>query len=184
MTLQILGYTLATICVIAGLVGTVLPVIPGLPLMFVGMLLAAWTGDFTQIGGWTLTILGLLTLLALALDFLATALGAKRVGASRRALIGASIGTMAGLFFGLWGLFLGPFAGAAIGELQHQKWLEQQKQEQALLAPNTQAGEAQRRLEQAARVGVGTWMGLLFGAVLKLGLACTMLAVFGLAWFL
>lgn len=181
MTLQILGYTLATLCVAAGLVGTVLPVIPGLPLMFVGMLLAAWTGDFVYIGGWTLAILGFLTLVALALDFLATALGAKRVGASRRAIVGASIGTLAGLFFGLWGVFLGPFVGAAIGELQHQK---QQEREKALLAPNSQPEETQGHLELAARVGVGTWLGLLFGAVLKLGLACTMLAVFALAWLL
>lgn len=161
MTLQIVYYTIAVILVLVGLAGTILPVIPGLPLMFAGMLLGAWAGGFAQIGAVTLTILGLLTLFALAMDFWVTAMGAKRVGASKQAIIGASVGTFVGLFFGVWGLFLGPFAGAAIGELQHQ-----------------------RHLRQAARVGIGTWIGLLFGVVLKLALACTMLGIFALGWFL
>lgn len=161
MTLQIVYYTIAVILVLVGLAGTILPVIPGLPLMFAGMLLGAWAGGFAQIGAVTLTILGLLTLFALAMDFWVTAMGAKRVGASKQAIIGASVGTFVGLFFGIWGLFLGPFAGAAIGELQHQ-----------------------RHLRQAARVGIGTWIGLLFGVVLKLALACTMLGIFALGWFL
>ncbi|MDO5673958.1 MAG: DUF456 domain-containing protein [bacterium] len=161
MDIQILYYGIAVLLVLVGLAGTVLPAIPGLPLMFVGMLLGAWAGGFTKIGVITLTVLGLLTLLALALDFWVTALGAKRVGAGKQAIIGASVGTFVGLFFGVWGLFLGPFAGAAIGELQHQ-----------------------RHLGQAAKVGFGTWVGLLFGVVLKLALACTMLGIFVLAWFL
>ena len=161
MTLQIVYYTIAVILVLVGLAGTILPVIPGLPLMFAGMLLGAWAGGFEQVGAVTLTVLGLLTLLAMGMDFWVTAMGAKRVGASKRAIIGASIGTFVGLFFGIWGLFLGPFAGAAIGELQHQ-----------------------RHLRQAARVGIGTWIGLLFGVVLKLALACTMLGIFALGWFL
>ena len=160
MTLQIVYYTIAVILVLVGLAGTILPVIPGLPLMFAGMLLGAWAGGFAQIGAVTLTILGLLTLFALAMDFWVTAMGAKRVGASKQAIIGASVGTFVGLFFGIWGLFLGPFAGAAIGELQHQ-----------------------RHLRQAARVGIGTWIGLLFGVVLKLALACTMIAIFTVGWF-
>ncbi len=161
MDIQIVYYGIAVLLVLAGLAGTVLPAIPGLPLMFAGMLLGAWAGGFEQIGAITLTVLGFLTLLALAMDFWVTALGAKRAGASKQAIIGASIGTFAGLFFGIWGLFLGPFAGAAIGELQHQ-----------------------RHLGQAAKVGIGTWMGLVFGVVLKLALACTMLGIFVLAWFI
>ena len=161
MDIQIVYYGIAVLLVLAGLAGTVLPAIPGLPLMFAGMLLGAWAGGFEQIGAITLTVLGFLTLLALAMAFWVTALGAKRAGASKQAIIGASIGTFAGLFFGIWGLFLGPFAGAAIGELQHQ-----------------------RHLGQAAKVGIGTWMGLVFGVVLKLALACTMLGIFVLAWFI
>lgn len=161
MDIQIVYYVIAVLLVLAGLAGTVLPAIPGLPLMFAGMLLGAWAGGFEQIGPVTLTILGILTVFALAMDFWVTALGAKRVGASKQAIIGASIGTFVGLFFGVWGLFLGPFAGAAIGEMQHQ-----------------------RHLGQAAKVGVGTWIGLVFGVVLKLALAFTMLGTFALAWFL
>ncbi len=161
MDIQIVYYVVAVLLVLIGLAGTVLPAIPGLPLMFAGMLLAAWAGSFVQIGPITLTLLGFLTLLSLAMDFWVTALGAKRVGASKQAIIGASVGTFVGLFFGIWGLFLGPFAGAAIGEMQHQ-----------------------RHLGQAAKVGLGTWVGLVFGVVLKLGLACTMLGIFAFAWFL
>ncbi len=161
MDIQIVYYVVAVLLVLIGLAGTVLPAIPGLPLMFAGMLLAAWAGSFVQIGPITLTLLGFLTLLSLAMDFWVTALGAKRVGASKQAIIGASVGTFVGLFFGVWGLFLGPFAGAAIGEMQHQ-----------------------RHLGQAAKVGLGTWVGLVFGVVLKLGLACTMLGIFAFAWFL
>ena len=161
MDIQIVYYVVAVLLVLIGLAGSVLPAIPGLPLMFAGMLLAAWAGSFVQIGPITLTLLGFLTLLSLAMDFWVTALGAKRVGASKQAIIGASVGTFVGLFFGVWGLFLGPFAGAAIGEMQHQ-----------------------RHLGQAAKVGLGTWVGLVFGVVLKLGLACTMLGIFAFAWFL
>ena len=161
MDIQIVYYVVAVLLVLIGLAGTVLPAIPGLPLMFAGMLLAAWAGSFVQIGPITLTLLGFLTLLSLAMDFWVTALGAKRVGASKQAIIGASVGTFVGLFFGVWGLFLGPFAGAALGEMQHQ-----------------------RHLGQAAKVGLGTWVGLVFGVVLKLGLACTMLGIFAFAWFL
>ena len=99
-------------------------------------------------------------------DFWATALGAKRVGASRLAIIGAMVGTLAGLFFGPLGLLMGPFAGAIGGELIHRRSLLKQD------------------LGQAAKIGVGTWFGILFGTVLKLALAFTMLGLFALAWWL
>ena len=164
--MQLIYYTLAAGLVLVGLAGTVLPALPGLPLMFAGMLLAAWAGGFEQVGGWMLGLLGLLTIASLAVDFIATALGAQRVGASRLALVGAVIGTFAGLLFGLVGVFVGPFLGALIGELLHGR------------------GAGARNLGQAARVGFGTWLGILVGTVLKLGLAFAMLGLFALAWFL
>ena len=106
-------YTLAALCMLVGLAGTVLPVIPGLPLMFAGMLLAAWTGGFAQVGLWPLSLLGLLTVFAVLMDFWVTALGAQKVGASKKAVMGAALGALAGLFFAPWGVFIGPFAGAA-----------------------------------------------------------------------
>jgi uncharacterized protein len=153
-------YVLAAVLVLVGLAGTVLPALPGLPLVFAGMLVAAWAGGFEQIGVGVLVALGLLTLLSFLVDFWATAHGARRVGASRKALVGAVAGTFAGLFFAPIGLFVGPFAGALVGELLHG-----------------------RALGQAAKVGLGTWLGIVLAVVLKLGLAFAMLAVFALAWF-
>ena len=160
MELQSLYYALAVILVLVGIAGVILPALPGLPLVFAGMLLAAWAGDFQQIGWVTLVVLGLLTLLSVGVDFVATLIGAKRVGASRKALIGAVLGTFAGLFFGPIGLFAGPFVGALLGELWHG-----------------------REIGQAAKVGLGTWLGILLGTVLKLGLAFAMLGLFAFAWF-
>jgi len=161
-----LYYLLAIVLVVVGIAGTILPALPGLPLVFAGMLLAAWAGDFQQVGVPMLVVLGLLTVFSLAVDFWATALGAKRVGASRLAIIGAMVGTLAGLFFGPLGLLMGPFAGAIGGELIHRRSLLKQD------------------LGHAARIGVGTWFGILFGSVLKLALAFTMLGLFALAWWL
>ncbi len=160
MPLETLYYLLSGLLIVAGIAGTVLPALPGLPLVFAGMVLAAWTGDFQQVGIPMLVVLGVLTALSLAVDFLATMMGAKRVGASRLALIGAVIGTLAGLFFGPVGLFAGPFIGALAGELIHG-----------------------RKVHEAARVGLGTWLGIVVGTVLKLGLAFAMLGLFALAWF-
>src|SRR5699024_8125711 len=145
--------------VAVGIAGTILPALPGLPLVFAGMLLGAWAGGFEHVGVPMLVLLGVLTALSLVVDFWATALGAKRVGASGQAVAGAVIGTFVGIFFGPLGLRAGPFAGALAGELLHG-----------------------RDLGQATRVGFGTWLGVVFGTVLKLALAFTMLGLFVLAW--
>ncbi|MDM8006118.1 MAG: DUF456 domain-containing protein, partial [Phycisphaerae bacterium] len=94
-----LWYFLAAAMVLIGLIGVILPALPGLPLVFAGMLLAAWTDNFEHIHWPTLVVLGLMTLLSLAVDLFATTVGAKRVGASRKALLGSILGTFAGLFF-------------------------------------------------------------------------------------
>lgn len=158
--MQTLYYVIAGILVVVGVAGTILPALPGLPLVFGGMLLAAWAGDFEEVGAAMLVLLGVLTLLSLGIDLLATAMGAKRVGASRLALVGAVVGTVVGLFFGLIGLLTGPFIGALAGELVHG-----------------------REVRQATRVGFGTWLGVLLGVVLKIGLAFAMLGLFAFAWF-
>lgn len=157
----VLLWALSGLLVVAGLAGTILPVLPGVPLVFVGLLVAAWIGDFQKIGWPTLIILAALTLLAVAADLVAALFGAKRAGASRLALLGAAIGSIVGLFFGLVGIFVLPFVGAVIGELI-----------------------ARQRLGQAARVGFATWLGMLVGALAKLSLAITMLGVFVIAYFL
>ncbi|NCT69260.1 MAG: DUF456 domain-containing protein [Rhodanobacteraceae bacterium] len=157
--MQILWYVLAAALVLVGLAGTLLPALPGVPLVFIGMLLAAWADHFAHVGTFTLVVLGALTVLALVVDFVAGLLGARRVGASRYALIGAALGTVVGLFFGLPGLLFGPFAGALLGELG-----------------------AGATLHRAAGVGLGTWLGFLVGSVVKLGVCFAMLGIFAFAW--
>jgi uncharacterized protein len=129
--------------------------------VFAGMLLAAWIDDFQRIGWLTVTVLGALTALSFVADILSGLLGAKRVGASRLALWGSAVGAVIGLFFGLVGIVIGPFVGAVVGELL-----------------------AQRKASDAARVGFATWIGLAVGALAKIALVFTMLAVFVAAYFL
>lgn len=157
MTPEVL-YVMAGIMVVLGLAGTVLPALPGVPLVFAGMLMAAWVGDFQHISAWTVAALAVLTLLAVGIDLLASAFGTRIAGASKWAFIGAAAGAIVGLFFGLPGLLLGPFVGAVAGE--------------ALVSKNVQ---------QAAKAGIGASIGLLFGAIGKIALAFTMLGLFALA---
>jgi uncharacterized protein len=151
----ILFLVVAVLLVGVGLIGTVLPAIPGVPLIFLGLCVAAWAEGFQYVGGMTIAVLGVMALVAYGVDLVAGALGAKRFGASRLALLGAMAGTVVGLFLGIPGLILGPFVGAAIGELV-----------------------ARRDLLQAGRAGLGTWLGLVIGAAVKIAISFSMIAVF------
>ena len=148
-------WLLAALLIVVGFAGLVLPVVPGIPLVFAGLVLLAWAENFAFVGWITLAALGVLALLSYGVDLLATALGAKRFGASPRAVAGAAIGVVAGLFFGLPGIVLGPFVGAGIGEFSRQA-----------------------SARAAVQAGVGAMLGLLFGALLKIALAFTMVGVF------
>lgn len=165
MDQQSLLYIVAAILIVVGILGVILPALPGLPLVFGGMLLAAWNDGFERIGVWTLVILGVLTVLSLLIDVIATSMGAKRVGASRLAIVGAMIGTVVGLFFGIVGVFIAPFIGAVLGELLHRRKLERSD------------------VGHAAKVGLGTWFGILLGVISKLALAFAMLGLFFFAWY-
>jgi uncharacterized protein YqgC (DUF456 family) len=154
--LSILGAVLAVI----GLAGMLLPIIPGAPILFAGLVMAAWADDFAYVGLWTLVLLGILAGLTYVVDLLAGAFGVKRFGASPRAMVGAAVGTLLGLFFGLLGVIIGPFVGASIGELT-----------------------TSRNLETAGRAGIGATLGLAIGAAAKLALAFTMLGIFAVARF-
>ena len=165
MELTGLYYVIAALLMLVGVAGVVLPALPGLPLLFAGMVLAAWADGFERVGTVSLLVLGAMTAVSFIVDFWATAVGARRVGASRLALVGAVVGTFVGLFFGLPGLFAGPFLGAVAGELISRRNLR----------PDG--------LGRATRVGFGTWVGIAFGVALKLALAVSMLAVFALAWW-
>jgi hypothetical protein len=156
-----LWWTLAVILMLVGLAGTVLPALPGVPLIFAGIVLAAWIGQFQAISVTTLVILGVLTAIGVAADFVATALGAKRAGATRYGVIGAALGTVAGIFTGLWGLVFMPLVGAALGEFY-----------------------AHRDALKAGRVGLATWIGMLLGTAFKLAIALTLIGVFLVALWL
>jgi uncharacterized protein YqgC (DUF456 family) len=97
MDTTVLLWLLATVMVLAGLLGLLLPALPGPPLLFGGLLVAAWAEDFAYVGAGTLTLLAVLALLTYAVDLAATALGAKRFGASKRAVVGAALGAVVGL---------------------------------------------------------------------------------------
>jgi len=161
MDLSFILYLLAALLVLVGIAGIALPALPGIPLVFLGLLLAAWADGFVHVGWPTLLVLALLTVLSFVVDILATVVGAKRVGASRKALWGTFVGSIAGLFFMPIGLFLGPLVGALLGEYWHT-----------------------RELGRSTRVGLATWLGILLGLALKLALVVAMLGLFAFAWFL
>lgn len=150
----------ASLLVVIGLFGTVLPGLPGTPLVFGGLLLAAWIDDFARVGPIPLAILGVLTLFSLVIDILGAMLGAKKVGASKQAIIGAALGTLFGLFAGIIGLIIGPLIGAVAGELM-----------------------AKRDIQHAGKVGVATWIGILIATALKLALVFIMVGIFITAYF-
>ena len=151
----------AALLVGLGLVGLVLPGLPGAPLILLGLILGAWAENFTHIGLGTILTLTLLAGLTYAVDFWATIFGAQKFGASKRAIIGALIGVAAGLFLGLPGVIFGPFIGAVIGELS-----------------------AHRGLQQATRAGIGATIGLVLGAALKIAMAFAMIGIFAVVRFL
>lgn len=154
-------WAVAILLVLAGLAGTVLPALPGAPLVFAGLLTAAWIDHFQKVGWFTLTLLFLLMLLTFVIEIAAAGLGAKRVGASKMAIAGAAVGTIVGIFFSLPGLLLGPFVGAVLGEyLSRRNW------------------------EQAGKVGIGTWIGLLVGTAGKLAVIFAMVGLFVTAYLI
>jgi uncharacterized protein YqgC (DUF456 family) len=157
----IILWILASVAVVSGLIGLIIPVLPGTPLIFLGIFLAAWAEDFTYVGFWTLLLLGLLAILAYIIDFLAGALGSKKFGASPRASLGAIIGALAGLFFGFAGVVIGPFVGAFLAELS-----------------------VQRQLRPAGLAGLGAWLGLLVGTAAKIAIGFAMIGIYILMRFI
>jgi uncharacterized protein len=150
-----LWWVLSILLIVIGMIGTVLPGLPGTPVMFGGMLLAAWIDGFSRIGWVTLLVLGVLAALAIAVDIAASVIGAQRVGASRLGLIGAAVGAVIGLSFGIIGILIAPFIGAVTGELL-----------------------SRRPLRSAARVGVATWIGLAVASIAKVAIVLAMLGTF------
>lgn len=148
-------WILSVALIVAGIVGTVLPALPGTLFVLAGIVLGAWIDDFSRVGWGVLSVIGVLALLAWVLDYVAGLLGARKAGASRQAIIGAALGTVAGLFMGLVGVLFMPLVGAAIGEFI-----------------------ARRDHERAVKVGLATWLGIMAGLVSKVVIAFVMIGVF------
>ena len=155
-------YIISAGLILIGLLGTVLPVLPGIPLAFMGMLLAAWAGGFEKISILTIVVLGLLTAASVAVDFFASLIGAKRAGASKLAMLGGALGGLIGfLVLNIVGLIIGPFIGVVAVEMFRGK-----------------------SAREAGKIGLGTWIGMAVGVALKVGLAFAMLGIFLFAlWF-
>lgn len=153
--MDILLWSISVLLIVIGVAGVVLPALPGVVFVFLGIALAAWIDGFTRIGGVTLTVVGVLAVLAFVIDYVASTVAAKRAGATRLGLLGAAIGTVLGIFTGFVGLLFMPLVGAAVGEfLGH------------------------RDAMRAGQVGLATWFGLLAGTVAKIAIVFTMLGIF------
>jgi uncharacterized protein YqgC (DUF456 family) len=158
MTITLL-WIAAIALIVIGIAGSILPALPGAPLVFAGLMLAAWIDDFNEVGWLPLTVAGVLMVLTFVVDFAATAMGAKRVGASGLAVAGAAIGTVLGIFGGFIGIVLGPFIGAVLGELASGK-----------------------SVLRAGHVGVATWIGFIVGTLVRLVLVFAMVGLFVVAY--
>jgi uncharacterized protein YqgC (DUF456 family) len=150
-----LWWALSVALILIGLAGIILPALPGTVLVLAGILLGAWIDDFTRIGWFAVTVVSILAVLSWVMEYVAALMGAKRAGASRQAVIGAALGTVAGIFMGIIGVLFLPLAGAAVGEYM-----------------------AQRDHGRAMRVGVATWLGLMVGMVAKVALAFAMVGIY------
>lgn len=148
-------WILCVALILAGLAGTVLPVLPGTLLVWGGVVLGAWIDDFTRVGATTLVVVTVLAVLAWGLDYVAGLMGAKKAGASKLALLGAAAGTVVGLFMGLVGVLFMPLVGAAAGEYL-----------------------ARKDQTRAVKVGVATWVGIMVGLIAKVVLAFIMVGIF------
>lgn len=151
------GEMLVWAALIMGLIGSVIPLIPGIPLVFAGVLLHKLLFP-DGISWWLVATMGVMVGLAVLVEWLGGLLGARAFGAGRAGMAGALVGGIIGLFFGLPGLILGPFAGAILSE--------------ALIARKPPA--------QAARAGIGVIVGIVGANVTHLLMALAMIFVF--AW--
>jgi uncharacterized protein YqgC (DUF456 family) len=139
---------LGTVLVLLGFIGSILPVIPGPPISWVGLLLLKWTDYITDHGdayGNALWILLFFVILVTILDYVVPIMGTRKFGGSKRGVWGATIGVVVGLFFGPPGIIIGPFLGAYIGEIT--------------------TGKKER---DALRAAWGSFVGFLLGVGLKL----------------
>ena len=148
-------WILVALLIAVGVAGTILPALPGVILVLAGIVLGAWIGDFTQVSGITIAIVTVLAIAAWLIDYLAGVMGARKAGASKEAIVGALIGTVLGIFTGLWGLLFLPLIGAVAGQYF-----------------------VDRDMIRARDVGIATWLGMAVGILAKIALTFLMIGIF------
>jgi uncharacterized protein YqgC (DUF456 family) len=155
--MELLWWLIAIVLMAVGLIGTLLPVVPGAIIILAAAVLhQIMLGSEKSVGWWNIAALVVLTLLSYALEFAGGYFGAKRFGATKWGAFGATLGAIVGLFYPFPGLIVGPVVGAIAGELV-----------------------AGKRLVSAGRAGWGTLLGNLAGMLGKLTIALVMVS-----WFL
>ena len=153
---SLLIISITVILITVGLLGTVLPFLPGSALILFGAFIYAWYTQFAVVGWGVLGILIALTIMTQVFDYCATMIGAKKYGASSRGIAGAFCGGIIGIFFGgIVGVIIGPFIGAVLGEL---------------LGGST--------AKDSMKIGFGTLVGFVGGAIGKLIIGLTMVGIF------
>ena len=141
-----------------GLLGSVVPSMPGLPIIFGAILLFAFLTDFTSVGVGFVVATGAITALMQVLDYLAGAWGVKKLGGTGWGIAGSLIGSILGFIFAgaFVGMFLGAFGGAFLGELLG----------------------AGQRLSASFKIGLGSILGLLAGTLIRIVVAVAMVVTF------
>ena len=150
----------AFVLIALGFAGTVVPAIPGLPMIAGGAWLIGWAGDYEKVGWKTIVFLAVLAAIGVVVDTVAQTAGAQKAGASKAGIIGSLVGTVIGMFLGLFGLLFMPLIGAAVGEFY-----------------------AKRNLYHAGRVGIATWIGMIVGTAVKVALAFAMTGILLFVYF-
>ena len=150
--MEIFLFILAGLCMLLGIIGSIVPGLPGMPLAYAGLWIAQAT-ERVDFSWQMLLIWGLVTIAVQVLDYVVPAWGTKHYGGTRFGVWGSTIGVFAGLWFGAVGVIIGPLVGAVIGELiSGKEW------------------------QQALRAGWGSFLGILCGTIIKL-ICCGLMTV-------
>ncbi len=147
-------YAVSFALILVGLAGTIIPALPGIPMIFAGGWLIAYLEDYQFFGWRTLIALGVLTVISLIIDWVSQTMGAQKAGATKLGLSGAFVGTIVGIPFGLVGIFLFPVIGAFVGEMI-----------------------GHRDMRKAGKVSWATWIGMIAGIAAKLAIAFIMIGI-------
>ena len=168
--MDILLIILGAICLLLGLIGCVAPVLPGVPLSYLGILLLHFT-DRVQFSWQFLVVWGVVVVVIQILDYFIPAWGTKKFGGTKYGVWGSTIGLFVGLFMGPLGIVVGPFIGAVLGELIYFN-----RHPQTTLSETEQNKNS--NFNRALRAGFGSFIGLLTGTLIKVICCGVMIAYF------